>query len=213
MVTAISNVLQQLNRNLADVADRVRGSLVQVNVGRRSVGAGTIWHSQGLIVTNAHVVGGGRRSHQSGQSLRVTLPDGTVQPTRLLAKDTSLDVAALMVEADNLNPIELGESKDLQPGEWVMALGHPWGVSGAATGGVVIGSGLDLPERPPGEREWIAVSLPLRPGHSGGPLVDVHARLVGVNTMITGPNVGLAVPVHVVKRFLHRELGSTALLA
>jgi S1-C subfamily serine protease len=57
-------------------------------------------------------------------------------------------------------------------------------------------------------REWIAVSLHLRPGHSGGPLVDVQGRLVGINTMMAGPEVGLAVPVHVVKTFLRRALGS-----
>ena len=58
-------------------------------------------------------------------------------------------------------------------------------------------------------REWIAVSLELRPGHSGGPLVDVQGRLVGVNTMMAGPEVGMAIPVRVVKEFLRQELGST----
>ncbi len=61
-------------------------------------------------------------------------------------------------------------------------------------------------------REWIAVSLELRPGHSGGPLVDVQGRLVGVNTMMAGPEVGMAVPVHVVKEFLRQELGTTNLV-
>ena len=58
-------------------------------------------------------------------------------------------------------------------------------------------------------REWIAVSLPLRPGYSGGPLVDARGRLVGINTMVVGPQVGMAVPVHLVKQFLREELGST----
>ena len=88
-------------------------------------------------------------------------------------------------------------------------MGHPWGVAGAATGGVVIGVGTDLPEMPLTDREWIAVSLRLRPGHSGGPLVDAEGRLVGINTMMVGPEVGMAVPVHVIKDFLKLELGST----
>ncbi len=115
-----------------------------------------------------------------------------------------------MVEADGLSPVELGESRHLRPGQWVMALGHPWGVAGAATGGVVIGAGPDLSEQPLPGQEWIAVSLSLRPGHSGGPLVDAQGRLVGINTMMAGPEVGMAVPVHVAKEFLKRKLGSPA---
>ena len=86
-----------------------------------------------------------------------------------------------------------------------MAAGHPWGVEGAVATGVVIGAG-DEPDR----RELLAVSLSLRPGNSGGPLTDAQGRLVGINAMVTGPEVGLAVPVHVVKRFLKRALGTRA---
>ena len=203
-------VLEQLNLELGGVVDKVRRSLVQVHNGRRGTGSGTIWHGDGLIVTNAHVVSSRERRQGPRKELRVTLPDGTTLPARLLAHDDSLDVAALLVQAQELTPVELGTSRDLQPGQWVLAVGYPWGVAGAATAGIVIGTGEDLPETPSPAREWIAVSLGLRPGHSGGPLVDVHGRLVGVNTMMAGPEVGMAVPVHVVKEFLRRELGSTA---
>ena len=60
----------------------------------------------------------------------------------------------------------------------------------------------------PSDREWISVSLPLRPGHSGGPLLDAHGEVVRINTMMNGPEVGMAVPVHVVKAFLREPLGS-----
>ena len=89
-----------------------------------------------------------------------------------------------------------------------MAVGHPWGVVGAATAGVVIGVGQHWPEGTGSEREWIGVNLNLRPGNSGGPLIDSQGRLVGINTVMTGPEVGLAVPVHVVKAFLVEALGS-----
>ena len=125
-----------------------------------------------------------------------------------MAKDDALDVAALMVEAEGLIPIGLGDSHHLHPGQWVLAVGHPWGAKGAATAGIVIGSEVDLPLTLPPHREWIAVDLPLRPGHSGGPLVDAQGRLVGICTMMAGPEVGMAVPGHVVKRFLKRKLGS-----
>jgi S1-C subfamily serine protease len=195
----VSDLLQQLNLEMSAVVENVRRSLVQITNGRRGTGAGTIWHADGLIVTNAHVVG--RRS------LRVTLPDGRTLPVRLLARDASRDLAALAVDATGLPTSELGQSKQLQPGQWVLALGHPWGVAGAVTAGVVIGVGPP-PEMPLPQRELIQVGLCLRPGHSGGPLVDVHGRLVGINTMMAGPEVGLAVPVHVVKTFLRQALGS-----
>ena len=209
----MSAVLEQLNLEVGDVVDKVRQSLVQVHNGRRGAGSGAIWHRDGLIVTNAHVVSGsGYRHgpHGPRSEFRVTLPDGTTLPARLLARDDGRDLAALLVQAKELTPIELGTSRDLQPGQWVLAVGYPWGVAGAATAGIVIGTGEDLPGTPSPAREWIAVSLELRPGHSGRPLVDVQGRLVGVNTMMAGPEVGMAVPAHVVKEFLRRELGSTA---
>jgi serine protease Do len=197
-----TTLLTQLNDALADRITTVQRSLVQISNGH-GAGAGTIWHPDGLIITNAHVVRG--RDH-----LQVTLPDGRKLPTHILAADDALDIAALSVNAHDLPTIELGDSKSLKPGEWVMAIGHPWGVQGAVTSGVVIGTGAQLPEMgsmQPG-REWIALSLHMRPGHSGGPLVESAGRLVGINTMITGPNVGYAIPVHVVKRFLKQHLSA-----
>lgn len=195
----MSNLWQQLNGDMSVVVEKVRRSLVQISNGR-GAGAGTIWHTDGLIVTNAHVVAG--RDH-----LKVTLPDGRTLPARLLATDAGRDLAALSVDANNLPTIAVGDSKQLKPGQWVLALGHPWGVLGAATAGIVIDSGRP-PEMPASRSEFIQVGLHLRPGHSGGPLVDVQGRLVGINTMITGPEVGLAVPVQQVKNFLRQALGS-----
>ena len=193
-------MIQQLNKEIADVTERVRGSLVQVRNGGRGNGAGTIWHPQGLILTNAHVVERG--------PLQVKLTDGRTLPARLLARDASIDVAALAVNATGLPTIELGDSSRLKPGRLVLALGHPWGIVGAVAAGVVIGVGPDWPELSGSKREWIVVSLNLRPGNSGGPLIDDYGRLIGINTVMTGPEVGMAVPVHVIKRFLKQALGS-----
>jgi len=191
-------VLPELNTDLSDVVERVHRSLVHVHNGKRGNGAGTIWHPQGLIVTNAHVAGRG--------PLKVGLPDGRTLPAQILARDPDRDLAALRVEANDLPSVQLGDSQRLRPGEWVMAVGHPWGVPGAATAGVVIGTGSEWPEMPHNGRDWVVVSLHMRPGHSGGPLVDVHGRLVGINTMINGPDVGVAIPVHVVVEFLRQAL-------
>jgi S1-C subfamily serine protease len=191
-------VLPELNADLADTVDRVHRSLVHIQNGRRGNGAGTIWHPQGLIVTNAHVAGRG--------PLKVGLRDGRTLPAKILAQDPNRDLAALRVEASDLTSVQLGDSQRLRPGEWVMAVGHPWGVVGAATAGVVIGVGTERPEGQFDGRDWVVVSLHMRPGHSGGPLVDVRGRLVGINTMISGPDVGMAIPVHVVVEFLRQAL-------
>jgi S1-C subfamily serine protease len=196
----MSDLWQQLNGDMSTIVEAVRRSLVQISNGRGGAGAGTIWHADGLIVTNAHVIAG-------HNVLKVTLPDGRTLSARVLATDADRDLAALSVEANNLPTIALGESQQLQPGQWVLALGHPWGVLGAATAGIVINTGTP-PEMPADRGEFIQVGLHLRPGHSGGPLVDVQGRLVGINTMITGPEVGLAVPVHTVKHFLRQVFGS-----
>jgi serine protease Do len=203
----MSSVLQQINDELSSVVDRARCALVQISNGSGGNGAGTIWHPAGLIVTNAHVVAQFTRYGAAiSRALQVTLPDGRSLPAKVLAADPARDLAALSVLADNLPTIELGNSRQLHPGQWVMAVGHPWGIEGAVTGGIVIGTGAALPELPESGKEWIAISLHMRPGHSGGPLVDINGRLVGINTMIAGPDVGFAIPLHEVKAFLKREL-------
>ena len=196
----MGSLLQELSAEMADVVAEVRRSLVHVRNGRRGAGAGSIWHPDGLILTNAHVVG--------SRALQVTLPDGRDVPASVLAHDMDLDLAALAVKAEGLPTISLGESRSLQPGHLVLAMGHPWGVSGAVSAGVVIGMGPHLPEAPASERDWLVANLRLRPGHSGGPMMDAQGRLVGINTMITGPEVAMAVPVHVAKAFLRDALRS-----
>ena len=197
----MSDLLAQINEQMAAVIDRARRCLVQVHNGRHGAGAGTILHAEGLIITNAHVV--------KRQSPKITLGDGRTLPARLLTYDEDLDLAAVAVDAQDLPTIELGRRGQLRPGEWVVALGHPWGVTGATTAGMVIDVGRPL-EGLPYRGELIQVGLTLRPGHSGGPMVDGSGRLVGINTMISGPEVGLAVPIHSVKRFLKQNLGSGA---
>ncbi len=195
------NIVEQVNHDMDAVIERVWQSLVQIRNGF-GAGAGTIWHPDGLIVTNAHVLG--------AHGLSVILRDGRTLPARVLAADRTHDVAALAVDASGLPTITLGDSRRLEPGQWVTAVGHPWGVTGAATAGIVTGTGVALPEAPGLGREWIATDLHLRPGHSGGPLVDSQGRLVGINTIMAGPNVGLAVPAHIIVQFLQRALGSRA---
>lgn len=197
----MGNLFQQLNADLADLVGQVQQSVVQVRDSSRGAGAGTIWHSDGLIITNSHVVRG-------GGLFQVALYDGRVLPARLLARDDKNDLAALSVDAKDLPTITPGSSRRLTPGQWVFAVGHPWGVTNAATGGVVIRAGQGLPEMNI-SGDFVVTDTHLRPGNSGGPLIDAAGRMVGVNTLITGWNVGVAVSVDAVKDFLKRALGET----
>jgi serine protease Do len=195
----MGNILQQINDAMTAMIERVRPGLVQVSNGRGGRGAGTIWHPDGLIVTNAHVL-----HHTTPQ---ITLADGRTLPARVLATDGNADLAALAVAAGGLPAIAHPAAWRLRAGHWVLALGHPWGITGAATAGMVIDVGPPL-ELPRWRGEWIQVGVHLRPGYSGGPLVDGHGCLVGINTMMAGPEVGLAIPFPVVAAFLRRTLGS-----
>ncbi len=154
----LNGLLQTLNEEIATIAAQVRPALVQVRRGRRGMGAGIVWQTDGLIVTNAHVAG--------SSMLRVRLADGAIHEARLLAHDARHDLAALTVAARDLPGVEVGDSEALRAGEWVMALGHPWGIAGAATAGVVIGAGPDWPRTPWAGLEWILVRMHLRPGYS-----------------------------------------------
>ena len=206
----MTNPLSELNDALAGTGSDVSIGLVRVKSGRSSAGAGTIWHSDGLIVTAAHVLENGPFS--------VRLQDGTELPAALLATDWERDVAALTVQASGLLAVQLGDSSRLRPGEWVGALGFPWGRESRLVAGSV--SGTDClseksvrrrgrhHEHP--KRDWVVVDLRLRPGFSGGPLFDARGRLVGVNTVMTGPRMGVAVPVDIAKRFLNEVIPAAA---
>lgn len=190
----MTSTLSRVNEQMGDLTQQVLRSVVRIHAGRRGSGAGIVWRSDGLIVTNAHVV---RSAHIRAESL-----DGNAMEASVLAQGDGYDLALLKVNGHNLEAIALGDSKNLRAGELVTAFGHPWGVPGAATSGVVIGVGDKLPELAVTGREWLVASLHLRPGHSGGPMVDAGGRLVGINTMMNGPDVGVAIPVHVVKAWI-----------
>ena len=189
--------VSMFNDEMAALVDDVQQSLVQITGPQGNLGSGIIWRQDGLIVTNAHVV---RHSE-----VHVTLLDGTFYKAQLIAADDELDIAALAIDAYDLPTTRVGDSRGVRPGQWVVAVGHPFGVLGSATAGTVIATGSGLPEFG-GEREWLALNLRLRPGHSGGPLVDVNGNTVGINTLITGPEVGFAIPVHLVETFLREHI-------
>lgn len=194
----MGSLLQQLDLEMGELVDSASRSIVQVRNSGGGAGAGSVWHSDGLIITNAHVV--------HGDNPTVVLSDGREFPASVVARSEAHDIAALSIDAQGLTSMPIGNSQDVEAGQWVMAIGHPWGRVNAATAGVIIGLESESPNSEDPSKQWLAVNLPLRPGNSGGPLIDAEGRLIGINTMMNGPDVGMAVPVHEIKRFLDREV-------
>ena len=178
---------------LAMLAERVRAGVVEVSDGR-GTGAGTIWGSDGLIVTNHHVV--------PGETARVTLVDDRVLDARVTASLPERDLALLNVDADDLPALPVGDSDSLRPGEIVLAVGHPHGVPGVVTFGVFSRFGPYEGRSGKHLREGLLADIELRPGNSGGPLVNARGEVVGINAMVLGPGTALAVPSATVARLL-----------
>jgi serine protease Do len=153
------------------------------------VGAGIVWPGSGIVVTNAHVVDGRR-----GQWPIVELADGRSFEARLAARDAERDLALLALERTD-QPIEtatLGDSRTLRVGEIVVAVGHPLGVTGAMSFGVVHAVRDD---------GWVRGDIRLAPGNSGGPLATLDGAIIGLNSMVVR-GLGVAIAVHRVQAFV-----------
>jgi|SRR5581483_136388 len=187
-------------RGIGEIAEGLRRSTVQVRLrGENAGGTGVIASADGKIITNAHVARGGNAT--------VELWDGREYPAAILARDPRRDLAALKVEAAGLPAASFGDSGALRVGELVMAIGNPMGFVGALTTGVVHALG-NLPGF--GAQNWVLADVRLAPGNSGGPLADVHGRVIGINTMIVR-GLGAAVPSNAVTSFLNRGTSGYAL--
>lgn len=181
-----------------DLAARIRRSLVAVR-SRDGGGSGTIWRADGLIVTNHHVV--------PGSSAEVVTWDDRAFTGRVIARDPANDLAAIRVDASDLEPLEAGEAAALKAGNVVFALGNPWGIRGSVTAGIVLSRGAANVENTVPVERAIRADLRLAPGNSGGPMVDSAGRVVGINSMIAG-GMAIAIPVEAVVRFLEMGLES-----
>ncbi len=190
MQSPAPGVLSALSNELADVAERVRAGVVEVRTANHGGGAGTIWRTDGIILTNHHVA---PRDHAE-----VRLADGRELSATVVARDADNDVAALKVAATGLPAVERRDAATLRPGELVLAVGHPFGVRHAVSVGVVSAAPAPGSQE---QRELIRADVLLGPGNSGGPLADVRGRVVGLNAMVMG-GLALAVPGHIAERLL-----------
>src|SRR5581483_11366470 len=188
--TAVRRVAQQVRPAVVQItneqvaADRFNQG-VTVPAG---VGSGVIYDPQGHILTNNHVVEGALR-------LLVSLPDDRSSPARLVGGDPQTDLAVVQIDAPDLPVAALGDSSELQVGDWVVAIGNALGLPGGPTVTVGVVSALGRTIQEPGTRtnsagpflfDVIQTDAPINPGNSGGPLVDLDGQVVGISSVMAG---------------------------
>ena len=171
-------------------------------VPREGSGSGFVYDTKGHVVTNYHVV-------ENAQELLVTLADGQVYDAELVGTDATNDLAVLRIDGEeNLPaPLVLGDSNELRVGQFVLAIGNPFGLEGTLTTGVVsaLGRIIESPEENGFISEAIQTDAAINPGNSGGPLLNLTGRVIGVNSQIisasgTSSGVGFAVSSNAVRR-------------
>ncbi|TIO63970.1 MAG: trypsin-like serine protease, partial [Mesorhizobium sp.] len=159
----------------------------------QSLGSGFVIDAeQGIVVTNNHVIA-------DADDIEVNFSDGVTLKATLVGTDTKTDVALLKVDpkGHKLTEVKFGDSTKMRVGDWVMAIGNPFGIGTTVTAGIVSARGRDLHSGP--FDDFIQIDAPINHGNSGGPLVDVKGDVVGINTAIYSPNggsvgVGFAIP-------------------
>ena len=204
--------LVRLNTALTRLAEQLKPALVQIRVQRpteepdpeegprRALGSGFVIHPGGYVVTNAHVVEG-------STSVQVRLASGRRLTGTVIGRDRRVDLALVKVDAPETLPVlPLGDSERLAVGELVLALGHPFGLEQTVSLGIVSRKGAPLQAAAPGF-DFIQTDAAVNPGNSGGPLVDMGGRVVGVNTMAArNGSIGFAIPVNLIKTLLPQLL-------
>jgi len=204
--------IARLNDHMNGLAERLKPALVQLRVRRaaepqaeggapespeerRSSGSGFLIRQDGYLITNEHVVA-------DADLIQVKLADGRRFVGRLVGKDERVDLALVKIEATGLPVAPLGDSNRLRVGEFVLALGHPFGLEQTVSLGIVSRKGAPLQVATPGF-DFIQTDAAVNPGNSGGPLVNMAGEVVGINSMAArNGTIGFAIPVNIVKGLL-----------
>jgi serine protease Do len=164
---------------------------------QRALGSGFIIDPAGYIVTNNHVVDGAR-------DVSVTLTDGNKYKARVIGRDAKTDLALVKIEAGHALPyVAWGDSDSEHEGDWVIAVGNPYGLGGTVTAGIVSAHGRDIHSGP--YDDFLQIDAPINPGNSGGPLFNQNGQVVGIDTAIYSPTggsvgIGFAIPSNVAKQ-------------
>jgi len=199
----------EISRTFVEAAKRIKPAVVHIKVGTRgATGSGVIVSSDGYILTNNHVA-------SAANELSVKLADGRELRARRIGVDQTTDLALIKVEAQNLPYATLGDSSKLEQGEWVIALGSPFGLEQTMTAGIVsaIGRKFNGPYD-----NYIQTDASINPGNSGGALVNMNGEVIGINTSILSrgggsEGVGFAIPSNMAKKVKERLLGNAGVYA
>ncbi len=208
------NALTNLQSEVEAVYEAAGDSVVNISVTslaydffmrpipQEGTGSGFVYDTQGHIVTNYHVVAG-------AQEINVAFADGTNLPAQVVGVDQMNDLAVIQVDAEKVKvpPLTLGDSDDLHVGQFVVAIGNPFGLERTLTFGVIssLGRIIESPEEGYFIGDAIQTDAAINPGNSGGPLLDLEGHVLGVNAQIVSPSrasagIGFAIPANTVKR-------------
>jgi serine protease Do len=167
----------------------------------RGLGTGFVVDRNGVILTNNHVVEG-------ADAVVVKLFDDREFPAKVVGTDPPTDIAAVRIESKDVRPLPLGDSDALDVGDWVVAIGNPFGLSHTVSAGIISAKGRtreDVQLDPSGYYDYLQTDASINPGNSGGPLLDLSGAVVGINSAIRGggaQGIGFAIPINMVKQLL-----------
>jgi serine protease Do len=169
---------------------------------QNSLGSGVIVTTEGHIITNNHVV-------DQVDEIEVVLSDGRTQKARLIGADAELDLAVLKVDDPTVKPLKLGDSDAMQAGDFVLAVGNPFGFEETVTDGIISSKGR--PNRVDGFGDFLQTNAAINPGNSGGPLINLRGEVIGINTAIISRSggsqgIGFAIPSNTVRMALESLL-------
>lgn len=162
----------------------------------RSAGSGFIIDETGYIVTNNHVV-------EDGETISITMHDGSTHDAKLIGRDPGTDIALLKIETDKALPyVPFASEDNLRVGDWVVAVGNPFGLGGSVTAGIVSARGREMNGLESTYTDFIQIDASINRGNSGGPTFDLNGKVVGINTLIISPSggnvgIGFAIPASV----------------
>ena len=166
----------------------------------QGAGSGFFISQDGFIVTNNHVVA-------DATEIKVKMSDGRELPARLIGRDAGTDLAVIKVEGNDFKYVSFEETAQPRVGDWVIAVGNPFGLGGTATAGIVSAKARDID--PTGYNDYIQIDAAINRGNSGGPTFDIYGRVIGVNSAIYSPTggsvgIGFAIPAETAKSITER---------
>jgi serine protease Do len=165
------------------------------------LGTGFVVDRSGVILTNNHVVADAR-------TIQVKLSDQRVFPAKVVGTDPVTDIAVVRIESKELHPLPMGDSDSAEVGDWVVAIGNPFGLSHTVSAGIISAKGRtnqDVPLDPSGYYDFLQTDASINPGNSGGPLLNLRGEVVGINSAVRGggaQGIGFAIPINMVKQLL-----------